>query len=56
MNYCVKINSNQNHNVTIEVSYEFFFFFLLDRILRIENFNQIAYIINIELFEHINRI
>ena len=34
----------------------FFFFFLLDRILRIENFNQIAYIINIELFERINRI
>ena len=30
------------------------FFFFLDKILRIENFNQIAYIINIEWFEHIN--
>ena len=29
-------------------------FFFLDKILRIENFNQIAYIINIEWFENIN--
>ena len=37
--------TNQNHNVIIEVSYEPFFFFF-DKILRIGNFNQIAYIIN----------
>ena len=34
----------------------FFFFFLLDKILRIENFNKIAYIISVEWFESINRI
>ena len=28
----------------------FFFFFLLDKILRIKNFNQITYIINVEWF------
>ena len=31
-------------------------FFILDKILRIENFNQIAYIINVEWFEYVNRI
>ena len=37
--------TNQNHNVIIEVLYELFF---LDKILRIENFNHVAYIINVE--------
>ena len=38
--------TNQYHNVIIEVSYELFLF--LDKILKIGNFNQIAYIINVE--------
>ena len=38
--------TNQNHNVIIEVLYELFRF--LDKILRIGNFNQIEYIINVE--------
>ena len=39
-------DKNQNHIVITVVSYELFFF--LDKILGIENFNQIAYIINVE--------